>query len=61
MTSESQVKFYLGQNVDHHPGDSISHSSEILLQRVREGRSIYVILVKEEFMQLSIYLYKVFC
>ena len=30
---ELQVKFYLGQNEDHSPGDSISDSSEKLLQR----------------------------
>ena len=49
---EVQVKFYLGQNEDCSPGDSITDSSEKLLQRGRgEGQyrgdfgkgSIYVI------------------
>ena len=51
---ELQVKFYWGQNKGYSSGDSISDSSEILLQRgKREG--MYVILVKGEYMQSSTY------
>ena len=39
------MKFYLGQNEDYSPGDSISDSSEKLLQRGR-GNMMFVILVK---------------
>ena len=41
-----QVKFYLGQNQDCSPVDSISDSSEKLLWRGGGKVSIYVILVK---------------
>ena len=41
-TWELWVKFYLEQNEDCSPGDSISDNSEILLQRGRRGRSIYM-------------------
>ena len=53
------VKFYLGQNEDDSLGDSISDSPEKLLQR--EKVSIYVILVKGEYMQLSTYFFVRFC
>ena len=53
------VKFYLGQNEDDSLGDSISDSSEKLLQRGKV--SIYVILVKGEYMQLSTYFFVRFC
>ena len=43
--------FYLGQNEDCRLGDSTSDSSENLLQRGSGRRSIYVILVKREFMR----------
>ena len=43
---ESCELFYLGQNEDYSPGDSISESSEKLLQRGRGKVSIDVILVK---------------
>ena len=48
-----RVKFYLGQSEDYSLGDSISASSEKLLQRGRGKVRIYVILVKGEFIQLS--------
>ena len=48
------VKFYLGQNENDSLGDSISDSSEKLLQRKKV--IIYVILVKGVYMQLSTYL-----
>ena len=44
-----KVKFYLGQNEDCSLRDSISDSSEKLLQRGSGGRSIYMILVKGKF------------
>ena len=44
-----------GRDEDCSPGDSTPDSSEKLLQRGRKGRSIYVILVKEEFTQSSTY------
>ena len=50
--------FYLGQNEDYSLGDSISESSEKLLQRSGGGGgkvSMYVILVKGEYMQSSTY------
>ena len=40
--------FYLGQNEDYSLGDSLSDSSEELLQRGGGGISICVILVKGE-------------
>ena len=43
------VKFYLGRNEDCSPEDSVSDSSEKLLQRSSEGRSIYKVLVNGEF------------
>ena len=61
-----QVKFYLGQSEDCSQGESTSDSSEKLLQTsvcVCGGGvvvRIYMILVKGEFMQSSIYLYKRF-
>ena len=46
-TWDSWLKFYLGQNEDYSPGDSISDSSEKLSQRGRGGRSVlYMTLVK---------------
>ena len=39
---ELWVKFYLGQNADCSLAESISDSSEKLLQRVKGGRSIYM-------------------
>ena len=47
---ELQVKFCLGQNEDCSPGDSISESSEKLLQRGGKV-STDVILAKGEYMQ----------
>ena len=47
----------MGQNEDYSPGDSIPDSSEKLLQRDGGKISIYVILVKGEYMQLSTYLF----
>ena len=55
-----RVKFYLGQSEDYSLGDSISASSEKLLQRGRGKVSVYVILVKGEFIQSSTYLAKCF-
>ena len=37
---EMWIKFYLGQNEDSSPGDSISENSEKLLQRASGGRSV---------------------
>ena len=34
------IKFYLGQNEDSRPGDSISENSEKLLQRDSGGKSV---------------------
>ena len=49
--------FYLGQNKDYSPGDSTLVSSERLLRYSPHwgsgGRSIYKILVKEEFSALK--------
>ena len=62
-----RVKFYLGQNEDYSVGDSLSDSSEKLLQSGgRESKvSIYVILVKGKYMQSSTFLnydyYYYFC
>ena len=55
---ELRVKFYLGQNEDYSVGDSLSDSSEKLLQSGgRESNvSIYVILVKGKYMQSSTFL-----
>ena len=50
---ESCELFYLGQNEDWSKGDNTSDSSENILQTGCGGRSIYVILVKGEFMQSS--------
>ena len=36
-----QVKFYLGQNEDCSPGDSVSDSSEKLLEEARGGARIF--------------------
>ena len=44
--NNSRVKFYLGQNEDCSPGDSISDSSERLFQSSSGGKSIYKVLVK---------------
>ena len=53
---EFRVKFYLGQNEDYSLGDSILDSSEKLFQRGRgEKVSIYVVLVKGEYIQSSTY------
>ena len=40
------AKFYLGQNEDYSPGDSISESSEKLLQRGDRKVKTYAVLVK---------------
>ena len=55
---EVQVKFYLGQNEDCSPGDSITDSSEKLLQRGRgEGQHLCdfgeggVLAIKHIFLQ----------
>ena len=40
--NERCVKFYFRQNEDYSPGDSISDSSEKLLQKGRLGRSVYM-------------------
>ena len=37
---EMCIKFYLGQNEDSSPGESISENSEKLLQRASGGRSV---------------------
>ena len=58
--NNSRVKFYLGQNEDCSPGDSISDSSERLLQSGRGGRSIYKVLVKGEFNTMKHSIYKRF-
>ena len=59
---ELQVKLYLGQNEDCSLGDSISDSSEKLLQRGGGEDSIYVSLVKGEYKQSSTYFFaKGFC
>ena len=47
----------LGQNEDYSPRDSISDSSEKLLQRGRGKVSIHVIFMKGGYMQSSIYIY----
>ena len=51
-----RVKFYWGQNENYRPGDSISLSSEKVLQQGSVGRSVYMILVKREFTQSGTYL-----
>ena len=52
--------FIWGQNKDHSLGDSISDTSEKLLQRVGRKVSIYVILVKGEYMnQAQVFVKKV--
>ena len=53
-TGELQVKFYWGQS----SGDSTSESSERLLQRGNGGRSVYKVLVKEEFHTIKRLLYR---
>ena len=50
-------KFYLGQNKDKSLGESSSDTSEKLLQRGRGEVSIYVILVKGEYMHSSTYFF----
>ena len=57
---ELQVKFYLGQNEECSLEDSLSDSSERLLQSSSGGRSIKV-LVKGEFSTMKHSLQKVFC
>ena len=51
-------KFYLGQNEDYSPGGSSSDSSERLLQSGSGGKSIYKVLVKEEFNTTKDSIYK---
>ena len=46
-----KLSFIWEQNEDHSLGDSISDSPDKVLQRGRGTVSIYVILVKGEFMQ----------
>ena len=50
---ELQVKFCLRQNEDCSLGDSVSDSSEKLLKGARRTVSIYVVLAKVEYTQLS--------
>ena len=52
---------YLGQNEDRSPADSISDSSERLLQKGSGGRSIRKIMVKGEFNAISATSQEVFC
>ena len=59
-TWELWVKFYLGQNEDCSPGDSISGSSERVLQSGCGGKSIYKVLVKGEFDTMKHSFYKRF-
>ena len=54
------VKFYLGRNEDCSPEDSVSDSSEKLLQRSSEGRSIYKVLVNGEFNTIKHSFYRFF-
>ena len=54
------IKFYLEQNEDFNPGDSISDSSEKLLQSGSGGKSIYKVLVKGEFNTMKHSFYKRF-
>ena len=54
-------KFYLGQNEDCNPGGTISDSSERWLQSGNGGKSIYKVLVKEEFNTMKHSIYKRFC
>ena len=58
---ELRVQLYLGQNEDCNPGDSTLDSSEKLLRRGRGKVSIYVIFMKEEYMQSSTYFSEGFC
>ena len=51
------VKFYLGQYEDCSLGASTSDSFENLLQRSRGEDSIYVILIKGEYMQLIMFIF----
>ena len=57
---ELWVKFYLEQNEDCSPGDSILDSSERLLQRGGGGRSIYKIWWRGSSVQSSTYFMKGF-
>ena len=50
---ELPVKFYVGQYEDCTLGDSTSDGSEKLFQRGRGKESMYVILVKADYMQSS--------
>ena len=56
----SMLKFHWRQNEGCSLGYKTSDSSEKLRQRGSWGRSIYVILVKEELMQTTTYLTKMF-
>ena len=56
-TWELQNKFYLRQNEDYSLGNSISGSSEKLLQRGSGERSVCMILVKGEYMQSSAFFF----
>ena len=49
------IKFYLGQNEDCSPGDSISDSSENLFQRGRREGQYICDFVKGEYIQSSTY------
>ena len=55
------VKIYLEQNENYSLGDSISDTSERLLQKVRSSLSRDVILVKEECMQSGTHIYVFMC
>ena len=57
---ELQVEFYLRQKEDCILGDSISGSSERLLQRTSGGKSICTIFEKGEFSAIKCFLYKRF-
>ena len=52
--------FYLGQKEDCSLGDSISDSYERLLLRDSGGRSLYMILAKDEFNAIKHSIYKRF-
>ena len=54
------IRFYLGQNEDFSLGDSISDSSEKLLQSGTRGKSKYKVLVEREFNAIKHSFYKFF-
>ena len=54
---QHESNFYWGQNEDYKLGNCISDISEKPFQRAGGKVSIYMILVKEEYMQLSTYFF----